>query len=100
MVPYLCNALVPPHWAELVNASSTIKLYTEQQVGTWQMLPELDAEIGDSTSDTSFISCPSSDLEGEEQTHPSEDLDCEGEERIDRNCDVLPLLKFCKNKPI
>jgi hypothetical protein len=34
------------------------------------------------------MSCPSSDLEGEEQTHPSEDLDpCEGEER---NVAVLP----------
>jgi hypothetical protein len=81
-VPYLHNATVPPHWAELVKASLTIELYIEQQVGTWQMLPELDAEIGDFTSDTSFTSCPSSNLEGEVQTCPSEDLDCKGEERM------------------
>ncbi len=36
MVPYLHNATVPPHWVELVKASLTIKLYTEQQVGTWK----------------------------------------------------------------
>jgi hypothetical protein len=52
------------------------------------MLPELDAESGDFTSDNSFMSCPSSDLEGEEQSRPSEDLDCEGEERIEA---VLPV---------
>jgi hypothetical protein len=46
------------------------------------MLPELDTEIGDFTSDTSSTSHPSSILEGEEQTRPSEDLNCEGEERI------------------
>jgi hypothetical protein len=45
-------------------------------------------EIGDFTSDTSLISCPSNGLEEEEQTHPSEDLDCEGEERIEA---VLPV---------
>ncbi len=83
MVPYLHNATVPPHWAELVKISSTIKLYTEWQVGTWQTLSELDAEIGDFTSDTSSTSCHLINLEGEEQTCPSEDLDCEGEERIE-----------------
>jgi hypothetical protein len=88
MVPYLRNATVHPHWAEIVKASSTIKLYTERQVGTWQMLPELDAEIGDFTSDTSSTSCPSINLEGEEQTCPSEDLDCEGEARIEATLPV------------
>ncbi len=29
MVPYMHNATVPPHWAELVKASSMIELYTE-----------------------------------------------------------------------
>jgi hypothetical protein len=52
------------------------------------MLPELDAETGDFTSDTSNTSHPSSNLEGQEQTCPSEDLDCEGEERIEA---VLPV---------
>jgi hypothetical protein len=28
-VPYLHNATVPPHWAEIVKASLTIELYTE-----------------------------------------------------------------------
>jgi hypothetical protein len=87
-VPYLHNATVPPHWVELVKASLMIELYTEQQVGTWQTLPELDAEIGDFTSDTSSTSCTSINLEGEEQTCPSEDLDCEGEERLEA---VLPV---------
>jgi hypothetical protein len=87
-VPYLLNATVPPHWVEIAKASLMIKLYTEQQVGTWQMLPELDVEIGDFTPDTSFISRPSSDLEGEDQSCPSEDLDREGEKRIEA---VLPV---------
>jgi hypothetical protein len=52
------------------------------------MLPELDAEIGDFTSGISSTSCPSINLEGEEQTCPSEDLDHEGEERIEA---VLPV---------
>jgi hypothetical protein len=88
MVAYLRNATVPPHWAELVKASLMIKLNTEQQVGTWQILPELDVEIGDFTSDTSSTSCLSSNLEGEDQSCLSEDLDREGEERIKA---VLPM---------
>jgi hypothetical protein len=47
-----------------------------------------NAEIGDFTSDTSPTSRPSSNLEGEKQTCPSEDLNCEGEERIEA---VLPV---------
>jgi hypothetical protein len=54
-VPYLRTATVPPHWAELVRVSSTIALYTEHEVGTWQSIPELDVEPGDFTSDTANI---------------------------------------------
>ncbi len=54
-VPYLQTATVPPHWSELVRASSTIALYTEGEVGTWQSIPELDVEPGDFTSDTAHI---------------------------------------------
>ena len=54
-VPYLRTAAVPPHWAELVRASSTIALYTERKVGTWQSIPELDVDPGDFTSDTANI---------------------------------------------
>ncbi len=50
-VPYLCTATVPPHWAALVDASATIELYTEKQIGTWQSLPKLDVKSGDFTSD-------------------------------------------------
>jgi len=54
-VPYLRTATVPPHWAELVRASSTIALHTERKVGTWQSIPELDVEPGDFASDTANI---------------------------------------------
>jgi hypothetical protein len=29
-VPYLCTATVPPHWADLVNSSTTIEMCNEQ----------------------------------------------------------------------
>jgi hypothetical protein len=66
--PYLRTATVPPHWAELVEASSQLEVYTERQVGTWQSLPELDADPGDFTSDTSETSNTTinQDREGEE----------------------------------
>jgi hypothetical protein len=54
-VPYLRTATVPPHWSELVRASSTIALYTEHEVGTWQSFSELDVEPGDLTSYTAHI---------------------------------------------
>jgi len=54
-VPYLRTAAVPPHWAELVRVSSTIALYTERKVGTWQSIPELDVDPNDFTSDTATI---------------------------------------------
>ncbi len=59
-VPYLCTAAVPPHWAELVLASSTISLYTECKIGTWQSIPELTVELGDFTSDIHNIGTASS----------------------------------------
>jgi hypothetical protein len=64
-VPYLRTATVPPHWAVLVNASATIELYTEKQIGTWQSLPELDVELGDFTLDTSIQSAVAETSEGD-----------------------------------
>jgi hypothetical protein len=54
MVQYLHTATVPPHWAVLVQASASVELYTEQEVQTWQSLPELDVEPKDLSSDTSI----------------------------------------------
>jgi hypothetical protein len=52
MVQSLHTATVPPHWAALVQESSSVELYTEQEVQTWQLLPGLDVEPGDFSSDT------------------------------------------------
>jgi hypothetical protein len=68
MVPYLRTATVPPHWAELVEASSHLEVYTERQVGTWQSLPELNVDLGDFTSDIS------------ETSNATINQDCEGKE--------------------
>jgi hypothetical protein len=57
-VPYLHTAAVPPHWVELVEASSHLEVYTERQVGTWHSLPELDVNPGDFTSNTSEMLTP------------------------------------------
>jgi hypothetical protein len=38
-VPYLRSIDVPPHWAQLIEASSHLEVQTERQVGTWQSLP-------------------------------------------------------------
>jgi hypothetical protein len=46
--------------SEGANTSATIKLYTEREVGTWQLLPELDVEPGDFSSDTSIVVSQSS----------------------------------------
>jgi hypothetical protein len=46
-VEYLWKMTVPPHWAELVHSSAEIQLYTKHQATTWQLLPELDKEVGD-----------------------------------------------------
>jgi hypothetical protein len=55
-VSFLRTATVPPHWAELVHASSTLHVYTERQVDTWQSFPELLPKNGDFTSDQAEIS--------------------------------------------
>jgi hypothetical protein len=52
MVQYLRTATVPPHFVALVQASASVELYTEQEVQTWQLLPELDVGPGDFSSDT------------------------------------------------
>ncbi len=52
-VPYLRTAEVPLHWAQLVEASSHLEIYTERQVGTWQSLPDLDVDPRDFSSDSS-----------------------------------------------
>jgi hypothetical protein len=36
---------VPPHWAELVSLLTNIPIYTEKQVGTWQLIPDIEAEV-------------------------------------------------------
>ena len=66
-VPYLRTAEVPLHWAQLVEASSYLEIYTERQVGTWQSLPDLDVDPGDFSSDSS----PATSL--------AINQDCEGE---------------------
>jgi hypothetical protein len=70
-VPYLCTATVPPHWAELVRASSTFALYTESEVGKWQSCPELDIDPEDFALDTANVDTASSTT----STHY-----CEGDE--------------------
>jgi hypothetical protein len=59
-VSYLRTPTAPPHWAKLVRASSTIALYTESKVGTWQSLPKLDVDLGDFASDTVNVDTASS----------------------------------------
>jgi hypothetical protein len=54
-VPYLRTATIPPFWAELVSASSKLHIYTEQQIDTWQSLPELTPEDGDFTSEQTEV---------------------------------------------
>ncbi len=38
---------MPPHWAELVNSLASIPIYTEKQVGTWQLNPDIEMDDGD-----------------------------------------------------
>jgi hypothetical protein len=66
-VPYLHSIDVPPHWAQLIEASSHLEVQTERQVGTWQSLPELEIDPGDFSSDFSQASNPTirQDREGE-----------------------------------
>ena len=55
-------------------ASATIEIYTEKQIGTWQLLPELDVESGDFTSDSSIQSVVVETTEG--------DVDSEGAQHV------------------
>jgi hypothetical protein len=66
-VPYLRTATVPPHWAQLIEASSHLEVYTEKQVDTWHSLPELEVDPGDFSSDSSPApsSAVNQDREGE-----------------------------------
>jgi hypothetical protein len=57
-VSYLHSADVPLHWAQLVEGSSHLEVHTEQQVGTWQSLLELEIDPGDFLSDSSQASTP------------------------------------------
>jgi hypothetical protein len=56
-----------------VSASATIKIYTEKQIGTWQLLPELDVESGDFTLDSSIqsavVKTTEGDVDSEEAQH-------------------------------
>jgi hypothetical protein len=40
-------ATMPPHWAELVKSLAAISIYTEKQVGTWQLIPDIKTDNGD-----------------------------------------------------
>jgi hypothetical protein len=75
-VPYLCTSTVPPHWAKLVRASSTIALYTEHKVGTWQSLSKLNVDPGDFASDTANVDTESSTTSA--QHHEGDDGLSEG----------------------
>jgi hypothetical protein len=50
-VQYLRTTTVPPHWADLVHSLATIQTYTERQIGTWQLLPEIEREEGNFSGD-------------------------------------------------
>jgi hypothetical protein len=39
-------APVPPHWEDLVRSPATIEMY-EEQIGTWQSIPNIEIEQGD-----------------------------------------------------
>jgi hypothetical protein len=68
-VPYLRSADVPPHWTQLVEASSHHEVHTERQVGTWQSLPELEIDPGDFLSDSSRASTPTINQDSEGEVH-------------------------------
>ena len=68
-VPYLRSANVPLHWAQLVEASSHLEVYTEQQVGTWQSLPDLEVDPGDFSTDFSQVSTPTVNQNHEGEVH-------------------------------
>jgi hypothetical protein len=68
-VPYLCSANVPLHWAQLVEASSHLEVYTERQVGTWQSLLDLEVDWGDFLTDFSQVSTPTVNQDREGEVH-------------------------------
>ncbi len=37
---------VPLHWADLVCSSAKIQVHSEHQASAWQLLPEIDKEVG------------------------------------------------------
>ncbi len=63
-VQYLCTGTVPSHWADLVRSSATIQMYTEQQVGTWQSIPNIEIEQGDFSGKNQSLSTSNQDCEG------------------------------------
>ncbi len=67
-VPYLCTATVPPHWADLVCSSDTIEIYTEKQIGTWQLILDIEIEQGDFSGKSQPLSTSTQDCEGVEDT--------------------------------
>jgi hypothetical protein len=73
-VPYFCTATVPPHWAELVVSSATIEFYTQKQISTWQLLPEINVESGDFTSDSFIQSTVVTTSEGDEYSEEARNL--------------------------
>jgi hypothetical protein len=46
---------VPPHWEELVTSLAAIPIYTEKQVGTWQLFSDIQADNGDFSGKQHFF---------------------------------------------
>ncbi len=63
-VQYLCTGMVPSHRVNLVRSSATIQMYTEQQVGTWQSIPDIETEQGDFSGKNQSLSHSNQDCEG------------------------------------
>lgn len=71
-VNYLCTGTVPPHWSDLVRASSKIQVHADTQASTWQSLPELVPEEGDFTSDVFELS---TNRDGNVDPNPNDTLE-------------------------
>jgi hypothetical protein len=65
-VPYLFTATVPPHWADFVRSSAMIEMYTEKQIGTWQLILDIKIEQGDFSGKSQPLSTSTQDHEGAE----------------------------------
>jgi hypothetical protein len=63
-VSNLRAATVPPHWAELVQSSAAIPVYTEKQVGTWQLIPDIETDDGDFSGQIKLTTTSNQDQEG------------------------------------